>query len=186
MLSMIKAGLQWALILLALQVNIILFAQPTNQLFSPDKKLFIRFETGKAGEAGQLYYSVSFNGKWLLLPSALKLQLNGFKPLGDSVVITNTVPSAVDDSYQLLVGKASKVRNQYNALTLQLEEPGGAKRQLQLEARAYNDAVAFRYVVPEQPATSNGYQLQNEFTQFHFSTDATTFPMLSRSRSANP
>ena len=44
-----------------------------------------------------------------------------------------------------------------------------------IEAKAYNDAVAFRYIVPADNASSKAYQLKNEQTEFHFSTDAITY-----------
>jgi len=177
---MLNSFLRLLSLLLALHISLAAFCQQTpKDLISPDKKLFIRFQTGnddkKAGKTQQLYYSVSFNGKWLLLPSALRLDIKGNAPLGDSVQITNTSASATDETYHLLAGKASEVRNRYNALQLELEETSAPKRKLIIEARAYNDAVAFRYIVPEQETTKDSFQLKNEYTEFHFSTDATTY-----------
>jgi len=148
-------------------------------LLSPDKKLLIHFQTGnednKAGKEQQLYYSVAYNGKWLLKPSALSLDLKNYAPLGAAVQMVNVQYGATDETYHLLVGKASEVRNQYNAAALELEETAAPKRKLIIEARAYNDAVAFRYVVPEQESTRDSFQLKNEYTEFHFSTDATAY-----------
>ncbi|MEO5592161.1 MAG: glycoside hydrolase family 97 protein [Chitinophagaceae bacterium] len=148
-------------------------------LLSPDKTIQIRFQTGsedqKADKAHQLYYSVSFNGKLLLKSSALSLDIKDYAPLGASVRLVNTKTSSADEMYHLLVGKASDVRNQYNAVQLELEETEAPKRKLIIEAKAYNDAVAFRYVVPDQATTRDSFQLKNENTEFHFSTDATTY-----------
>lgn len=81
-------------------------------LNSPDGQLAITFQTVSnkqlAPEGGQLVYSVSLQGKPLIEPSALRLDLE------------------------------------------EIGEPG---RKLVMEARAYDDAVAFRYVVPEQAAS---------------------------------
>lgn len=153
--------------------------QMPTDLTSPDKKVLIRFQIGsdekKAAQANQLYYSVSFNGKWLLLSSALSLDVKGYAPLGASVKLVNAKTSSADETYHLLVGKASEVRDQYNAVQLEFEETEAPKRKLLIEARAYNDAIAFRYVVPEQETTKDSFQLKNENTEFHFSTDATTY-----------
>src|ERR1700712_359923 len=169
-------------IFLLLLSNIVttVFCQDTpTDLLSPDKKILIRFEVGsedkKAENAHQLYYSVSLNGKWLLKQSLLSLNLKNYAPLGASVQIVNTKTSSADESYHLLAGKASDVRNQYNAIQIDLEETGAPKRKITIEAKAYNDAVAFRYVVPEQETTKDSFALKNENTEFHFSTDATTY-----------
>jgi alpha-glucosidase len=167
-------------LLLTLNMTIVAVCQETPaDLLSPDKKILIHFQTGSedknADKAHQLYYSVSFNGKWLLKSSALSLDIKNYAPLGAAVQVVNTKTSSTNETYHLLVGKASEVRNQYNALQLELEETATPKRKLLIEARAYNDAVAFRYIVPEQETTKDSFQLKNENTEFHFSTDATTY-----------
>ncbi|MEP6749485.1 MAG: glycoside hydrolase family 97 catalytic domain-containing protein, partial [Bacteroidota bacterium] len=148
-------------------------------LVSPDKSLMIHFQAGiddkNTAHASQLFYSVSFKGKWLLKPSAMSLDLKGYPPLGTAVRVINIKTSSADETYHLLAGKASEVRNHYNSIVIELEETTTPKRKLLVEARAYNDAVAFRYIVPEQESTANGWQVQNENTEFHFSTDATTY-----------
>ena len=49
-------------------------------------------------------------------------------------------------------GKASPIRNHYNAVTVETVETAAAAARFAIEARAYDDGVAFRYAVPEQPA----------------------------------
>jgi alpha-glucosidase len=46
-----------------------------------------------------------------------------------------------------------------------------------VEARAYNDAIAFRYVIPDQSAMRE-FRLKSEATEFHLSKDATTYALL--------
>jgi alpha-glucosidase len=48
-----------------------------------------------------------------------------------------------------------------------------------MEARAYDDGVAFRYIVPEQPSVKE-LRLLNESTQFRFVKDANTIALISR------
>ncbi|WP_207632579.1 glycoside hydrolase family 97 protein [Foetidibacter luteolus] len=166
------------LFLFTLSLNIAKGQEAKGRLLSPDGKLEISFKTGqldKKSSANQLFYTVSFRGKDLFKPSALSLELKGSQPLGADVHITGSKTSSVDETYQLVVGKAGKVRDQYNALQLELQENTAPGRKLVIEARAYNDAVAFRYVAPQQQALQDGYELVNENTEFHFSTDATTY-----------
>ncbi len=53
---------------------------------------------------------------------------------------------------------------------LRTVEGSGAKRSLLIEARAYNDGIAFRYVLPEQDAIKK-FRLKQEDTEFRISTD---------------
>jgi hypothetical protein len=49
-----------------------------------------------------------------------------------------------------VAGKARTVRDHYNQLSVDFQEPEGQKRQLRVIVRAYDDGVAFRYVLPPQ------------------------------------
>ncbi len=51
------------------------------------------------------------------------------------------------------------------------------RRELQVEARVYDDAVAFRYVVPDQRAIRE-FRLSNESTEFRIAKDATTYALV--------
>ena len=62
-------------------------------------------------------------------------------------------------------------------LTLDLEETRTPGRRLTLEARAYNDGVAFRYVLPEQ-ATLKEVRISGERTEFQLAKESTTYPLM--------
>jgi alpha-glucosidase len=149
-------------------------------LKSPNGQLAISFEIlhprPDSGAAGQLVYSVTFRGKPLITQSALQLVM-GAHPLGANVQLFKQTPSQADETYRLVTGKASQVRDHYNALRLETEERSGLWRQLEIEARAYDDAVAFRYVVPDQRAIRD-FRLANERTEFRISKDATTYALV--------
>ena len=100
-------------------------------LRSPNGQLTVTFQTvDKQGPAasGQLTYAVQFQGKPLVNPSALSLDLQGQRPLGAAVRIEKATPSSQDETYRLVTGKASEVRDHYNALHIDLEEPAGMGR----------------------------------------------------------
>ena len=157
------------------------FGQPGNVVLkSPDGRLAVTFETLQrdlAAEAGQLVYSVAFRDKPLILHSALRLNLQGRRPLGAEVRIANVRATAHDDTYQLVTGKTKSVRDHYNSVALELEETGSSTGKLTVEARAYDDAIAFRYVVPDQQSFRD-FRLKGEITEFHISKDATTYALL--------
>ncbi|HTQ31710.1 MAG TPA: glycoside hydrolase family 97 protein [Opitutaceae bacterium] len=151
-------------------------------LTSPDGQLAISFQIqtdqSSAAGAGQLTYSVTFHGKPVIMTSALGLELQSQQTLGAEVTLVGTTTATVDETYRLMAGKASVVRDHCNALTLALAEPpdqGG--RTFNLEARAYDDAVAFRYVIPQQKKISE-LHLANEATEFRLPNDATSYALV--------
>jgi alpha-glucosidase len=149
-------------------------------LSSPDQGLVIQFTavagTDHASLGGKLVYSVTFRGKQLLDQSALALELAGQPPLGSNVQIVESTPGKGSDDYSLLAGKVSSVHDQYNSILLRTAENDEPRRSLEIEARAYNDGVAFRYVLPEQSAIKE-LHLKQEDTEFRISTDATTWAL---------
>jgi alpha-glucosidase len=149
-------------------------------LKSPDGQLIVSFETISANRtvvSGKLVYSVIFQGKPLIDKSALRLELQNQASLGSDVKIVNTKTSTINRNYKLIVGKTSFVRDHYNSLQIELEENGYLPRKLTIEARAYNDAIAFRYLIPEQ-ANFHEFSLVSEGTEFRISKDATTYSLL--------
>jgi alpha-glucosidase len=151
------------------------------EVTSPNRRISLRFAVQsrkgqEAGRDGQLVYSVSFNEKQAFEDSALCLELANQPPLGASVHIAGTTPGSGVDDYVLLAGKASTIHDAYNSLTVHAVESAGAGRQLDIEARVYNGAVAFRYHVPRQPALSR-YRLAQEDTEFRPVTDASAWAL---------
>ncbi len=142
---------------------------------SPDHHLQLQFSTMQAGKnvdaVGHLAYSLSFDGKPLIEDSTLSLSLGGREPLGAAVEMEQAEPSSGVDAYDDIAGKTSHIHDAYNSLTITAKEPGETGRTLTVEARAYNGAVAFRYVLPEQAAL-RGFRLEDEHTEFNFDKDA--------------
>jgi alpha-glucosidase len=145
------------------------------EISSPDHRITLHFAVKPGKEQtsgdGQLVYSIDFRGKPMFEDSALRLELANQSPLGAAVHITGSTPGSGVDQYKLLTGKASEIRDAYNNLTLDVVEGAGSGRKFSVEARVYNDAVAFRYHVPEQTGLSR-YQLTQEDTEFRPTTDA--------------
>jgi alpha-glucosidase len=158
-------------------------AQAPVALQSPNGALEISIATvrGQAVQAagGQLAYRVSFHGKPVIEWSKLGLLLEGSPALGPAVRIESSQPSSQDETWTSVQGKANPIRNHYNAVAVQTVETSAGGRRLTMEARAYDDGVAFRYVVPEQPSVKE-LRILNESTEFRFSKDASTFSLISR------
>ncbi|HUS01382.1 MAG TPA: glycoside hydrolase family 97 protein, partial [Chitinophagaceae bacterium] len=64
-------------------------------------------------------------------------------------------------------GKAKRVNNHYKQVMVSLQ--GIKNYKVNLEIRAFNDGIAFRYILPKQNKTS--YTLLEEQTQFKFTAD---------------
>ncbi len=155
----------------------------TAEVKSPNGAIQISIATldGKTESAagGQLAYRVQFRGKVLVDWSNLGLLLEGAAPLGPAQRIASAQPSSQDETWKPVAGKASPIRNHYNAMGVNTVETAASARRLAIEARAYDDGAAFRYVVPEQAAIAE-LRILNEATQFRFSKDAETFPLIMR------
>jgi alpha-glucosidase len=142
-------------------------------LKSPDGLI----EMTVSADDGQLSYSVSFHGKPVILKSGLGLQIPYQPLLGSGVRIVKTQPGSVDETYSMPHGKSNPVRNVCRTLSIDLEETKSPGRKMTLEARAYNDGVAFRYILPDSIGL-NEIPIASEKTEFRFAKDATTYPLL--------
>jgi len=68
----------------------------------------------------------------------------------------------IDETYKMIIGRQSEIRNNANELELTFKNEKGSK--IQLVLRAYNDGVAFKYVFPEK--SDSLYTVTNELTGF--------------------
>jgi alpha-glucosidase len=155
-------------------------AQSPALLKSPDGRLAMAFQTvsdHQPAAEGQLVYSVTFDGKPVIEESGLSLDLQGEPALGKTVRITGQKPSQIDDEYTLVTGKTSHVHDRCNALSIHLDDTSPAHLSLAMEARAYNDAIAFRYIVPQQSEIRE-FRLVKENTEFRLAKDATTYALV--------
>jgi alpha-glucosidase len=147
---------------------------------SPDGTIEVSVATlsGNApADSGQLVYRVSLRGKPVLDWSRLGLDIQGLAPLGSEVRIVSAQPSTSDETWTSPQGKANPIRNRYNALIVQTVEPARRMRSLNIEVRAFDDGIAFRYMLPEQ-ASLREVRIAAELTQFRFSKDGRTFPLI--------
>ena len=148
------------------------FAKPQTgpiTLSSPDSLIEANFSITPSGASpggsGQLIYAITYKDKLLIEKSNLGLDMQDQPALGTNVHIVASRASKINETYTIPAGKSSPVHNECNALAIDLQENGRSARKLTLEARAYNDGIAFRYVVPDQPRTKT-VRIVNEKTQF--------------------
>ena len=142
-------------------------AQPTLHVASPDGENVVTVSVRQ----GTLVYSLDRQGKPLLLPSRLGFDFRGAPPLGDSVRIVDSARTKVDETWTQPWGEVARVRDQHNELRVTAEETTSRHRRFVVAFRAFDDGVAFRYELPEQPELRD-FEIVDERTEFTFAQNA--------------
>jgi alpha-glucosidase len=147
------------------------------QVASPDGQLVLRLfiVSPKDSILVRLAYSVSFRGKLLMDTSLLGIAIHDQEVfLGETVGLVSAKAESVDETYAAPAGKRGNIRNHYNALIAQYIQNGSLGRRITIEARAYDDGVAFRYYIP-RTSTVEDLQIEEELTDFHFAQDGNAY-----------
>ncbi|UGQ44563.1 glycoside hydrolase family 97 catalytic domain-containing protein [Massilia endophytica] len=140
-------------------------ADPAYTVTSPDGRNRIDL----AVRDGKLAYTVTRDGAVVIAQSPLGLATNAGALDGNSLRLAGVEQRAVNDTYRPVAGKAASVQDHYNEAELALT--GKDKPlQLRLVARAYDDGIAFRYVLPKQEQEKK-LGIFGEMTGFHFPSD---------------
>ncbi len=130
---------------------------------SPNGRIAIAVDAGQAG----LSYSVSLDGKAIITPSPLGLNLD-IGSLGGPAQLVGQHANSADTTWAPVAGKASLVHDHYNEVNLALQDAKGLN--YHIIARAYDDGVALRYVVPQQNGIGE-VKVMSENTQADFAAD---------------
>ncbi|HEY9260347.1 glycoside hydrolase family 97 N-terminal domain-containing protein, partial [Chitinophaga sp.] len=136
----------------------VVYAQSSPQLSSPDGKLQFTFNLSESGVPG---YQVAYEETPIVLPSALGL--NGWT---SGFVLSEVSRSQKDTTWKPVYGERSLVTDHYREMTLTMIQHNDEQRKLQLQVRAYNEGIAFRYVLPEHPLGGRDVSIKNELTEF--------------------
>jgi alpha-glucosidase len=138
----------------------------TVSVASPDGQLVMRLfiVSPKDSILVRLAYSVTFHGKLLIDTSLLGIAIHDQEVfLGETVGLVNATPESVNAP-----------GNRYNSLIAQYIQNGSLGRRITIEARAYDDGVAFRYYIP-RTSTVEDLQIEEELTDFHFAQDGDAY-----------
>ena len=137
-----------------------LHASAQCRLSSPDgRNQFVIAQTGD-----EFVYSVSHDGKAIVSDSRLGLDLDNYTweralarhyPQYDCWMNGFTMDSVSTSEHRATItnlwGEQAVVPDNYNAATLHLSKHDGSNYRLDIEMRAYNEGIAFRYFLPEHP-----------------------------------
>ncbi len=133
-------------------------AQANKKVSSPDGKLQFAFSLSNEGVPG---YSVAYNQAPVVLASALGV--NGWDK---GFVLLDATPSKQDTVWKPVYGERNSVRDYYNGMTFTLIQGNNERRKMQVQVRAYNEGIAFRYFFTEHPAGGMDVSIGKEYTSF--------------------
>jgi len=133
-------------------------AQQPVSLISPDKKLVFSFTLSTDGTP---IYSISYQEKPIVLSSAL-----GFSGWDKGFVLIGTTSSKQDIVWKPVYGERNSVRDHFEAMSITLSRNNNDRQKLQIQVRTYNEGIAFRYLIPENPQGGMDTSIQKESTEF--------------------
>ncbi|HEX9602076.1 MAG TPA: glycoside hydrolase family 97 catalytic domain-containing protein, partial [Mariniflexile sp.] len=136
------------------------------EVVSPDGKNKIKFELIK----NEPKYAVYHDSTEVLTFSNMGFLLKNNKDLSKNFEVTNIENSSFDETWKQVWGEKKKIRNNYNQLVVHLQQKDANKRKLEIQFRAFNDGIAFRYVYPKQE-TKDSIFIMDEKTTFNLKED---------------
>src|SRR5659263_160789 len=157
------------LVLLFLNIQ----AEPL-KISSPDSNIRIEFTLGSFNLAESQrfiedapYYRVFFQEKPFILSSRLGFELSGAPTIDRFFKVTNVETNEKRSSWKPVYGERSDYPDNYNEMTVTLQEYILPNRVVKIVFRAYNEGIAFRYELPEQQAIQF-ITINRELTEFAF------------------
>ncbi len=138
------------------------------RLQSPDGRNELTFEL----KEGVARYSLSHDGKPVILPSLLGLELSNSE-LVDCFEMTEVRRSGLDETWEPVWGEERKIRNHYNEMAVTLNQVTSG-RMMTVRFRLYDDGLGFRYEFPQQ-SNLNYFIIKEESTEFAMAGDHTAW-----------
>ncbi len=132
-------------------------AQDERRIISPNGQFEFRVFVGQPQGAlwPRVGYQVFFRGKPLIATSWMGLDIRDQEPyLGENPGFISSEATSND-------------RGHYNSLVAHYMQNGSLGRRLDIEIRAYDDAVAFRYILPRSTPLEE-ILIRDEATEFNF------------------
>ncbi len=141
------------------------------QIVSPDKDYRGELELDKYGRPE---YSATFRGKTVLRPSRMGLELESTSPLDRHFVVKDQKRHARKGKIESRLAERSSVEFEWTQLALLLEQRTTG-RLVRLEFRVFDEAIAFRYVLPAKRRFIEEFVITGEATELRFHPDATAY-----------
>ncbi len=122
-------------------------------------------------ETGRPTFEVA-SGETSIVKGGLGLTFAETGSLDRGLQIVDVQQAARDETYAIPIGKASQARDRHSEMIVSLRETEAPHRKLDIAFRAFDDGVAFRYLIPTQQPLAK-FVLTEEQTRLSFSGDLT-------------
>lgn len=148
-------------------------------LLSPDKNTAVKFYQKRDAKGKKtFYYQVTFKNKTVIAESVMELQLDNH--LSESAMalpvdqhqrwfenlkVKKISTSIKDTSWKPIYGEKEVIRDHFNAATVETVKDDNPIYLMNIELRAYNEGVAFRFFFPENEKGTY-YRVTAEDTEF--------------------
>ena len=173
-------------VLLGMALLLWAVAMKAELIKSPNGELVLNFEVKK----GVPVYELSYKGKPVIKESKLGIELkdgnapasfNDFSKSGkvgqsslyNGFELVDSKTSTFDETWQPVWGEVKNIRNNYNELTVKLNQPA-MERFILIRFRIYDDGMGFRYEFPQQK-NLNYFVIAEEHTQFAMAGNHTAY-----------
>lgn len=159
--------LLWGIVLMATQTTL---ARPIATLKSPDQQI-----TVEVLQHDKIYYRVLYKGANLMPPMPLSVTINGMHKT--SVANPANIVSGSKDTILIAPwGTRKQIRDHYNFLQISID------KELSLQFRAYNNGVAYRFVLQGAGAS---YIVNHEEVAYRFDFNTAAWMLAGQSYESN-
>nr|WP_320057513.1 glycoside hydrolase family 97 protein [uncultured Bacteroides sp.] len=173
-------------VLLGMALLLWAVAMKAELIKSPNGELVLNFEV----KEGVPVYELSYKGKPVIKESKLGIELedgnapasfNDFSKSGkvgqsslyNGFELVDSKTSTFDETWQPVWGEVKNIRNNYNELTVKLNQPA-MERFILIRFRIYDDGIGFRYEFPQQK-NLNYFVIAEEHSQFAMAGNHTAY-----------
>ena len=139
------------------------------EVASPDGSIRVSFEL----QGTVPTYSVSYQGKAVILPSRLGYDLDGTSDLLDGFSLIGEERTTFDETWTPVWGENREIRNHYNELLVSLAQTAD-DRYMNVRFRVYDDGFGLRYEFP-QKGKLDYFVVSEERTEFAMAGDHTAW-----------
>ena len=140
-----------------------------SEVSSPDGSIRVNFEL----QGTVPTYSVTYQGKPIILPSRLGYDLDKKADLLDGFTLLGEERSTFDETWTPVWGENREIRNHYNELLVCLAQTA-EDRYMNVRFRVYDDGFGLRYEFP-QKGKLNYFVVSEERTEFAMTGDHTVW-----------
>lgn len=132
------------------------WAQDSLSLNSPNGKIHFQLSVANGGAT----YFTSYQQKEIIKSSALGI--SGW----DHLNLHSVTSIQKDTLWKPVYGERNSIRDHYNAKVFSFWKNNNKRQTIQIEVRAYNEGIAFRYFFPEYNSSGTDLVISKDLTEY--------------------